>query len=262
MQLSVVGAQKRMLKIRWIPIALLTLIAVASFVALYTVEQSQLNMAAVTNKETLFQVAAFKTFAQGDYDGTITYAELAKRGDFGIGTLNGLDGEMVALNVVFYQIPTDGNPVQISSEAKTPFAVVTFFEADQTFHVAGAMNYSELTAYIDQILVPENAMYAIKVHGVYDYAKTRSVPVQTEPYPTLTEVIAHQVIFTLNNVTGTTAGFRLPSYMEGINVAGYHFHFITDDEAAGGHLLDCIVRNATIEIDYTYKYELILPANP
>lgn len=262
MQLAVVGARKRMLKLRWIPIALLTIIAVASFVALYTVGQSQLNMNAVANKETLFQVAAFKTFARGDYDGATTYAELAKRGDFGIGTLNGLDGEMVALNGVFYQIPTDGKPVKISSEAKTPFAEVTFFEADQTLHVVGVMNYSELTAYIDQILATEGAMYAIKIHGVYDYAKTRSVPVQTVPYPSLTEVIAHQMVFTLNNVTGTTVGFRLPSYMDEINVAGYHFHFITDDEVAGGHLLDCIVRNATIEIDYTYKYELSLSANP
>jgi acetolactate decarboxylase len=88
------------------------------------------------------------------------------------------------------------------------------------------------------------------------------VPKQTEPYPTLTEVIDNQVIFPLNNVTGTTVGFRLPSYMNEINVAGYHLHFITDDETAGGHLLDCIVRDATIEIDYTYDYELALPESP
>jgi acetolactate decarboxylase len=247
-----------MLRLRWIPVVLLLLVAV-SCVVLYTADQSQLNMNTTTNRETLFQVASFKLFAKGEYNGIITYAELAKHGDFGIGTLTGLDGEMVALNGVFYQIPIDGVPVQISSEAETPFAEVTFFEADQTLHVAGAMNYSELTAYIDNVISPENAMYAIKIHGVYDYAKTRSVPGQTEPYPTLTEVIANQSIFTLNNVTGTAAGFRLPSYMDGINVAGYHLHFITDDECAGGHLLDCIVRNATIEIDYTYQYELTLP---
>lgn len=251
-----------MLKIRWIPIALLILIAVVSCVALYSIVQSQLSMNITENRETVFQVAAFKPFAQGDFDGNTTYAELAEHGDFGIGTLNDIDGEMVALNGVFYQIPIDGKPRQINSTEKTPFALVTFFEADQTLHVADAMNYSELTAYIDQNISPEDAMYAIKIHGVYDYAKTRSVPKQTVPYPTLAEVIENQVIFTLNNVTGTTAGFRLPSYMDEINVAGYHFHFISDDEISGGHLLDCIVRNATIEIDYTYEYELALPENP
>ena len=186
---------------------------------------------------------------------------MAKHGGFGIGTLDGLDGEMVGSNGVFYQIPIDGKPRQISSTEETPFAIVTFFEADQTLHVADAMNYSELKNYIDQDISPEAAIYAIKIHGVYDYVKTRSVPMQIEPYPTLTEVIDNQVIFSLNNVTGTIAGFRFPSYMNEVNVAGYHFHFITDDEISGGHLLDCIVRDAIIEIDYTYDYELALPEN-
>ena len=249
-----------MMKNRCIQIVVVTLIAVVSCAALYTVWQSQLGAAG--NRETLFQVASFKPFAQGDYDGDTTYAELAKHGDFGIGTLNGLDGEMVAVDGVFYQIPIDGEPRQIGSAEKAPFAMVTFFEADQTLTVDEAMNYSELTAYIDQNIAPENAMYAIKIHGVYDYAKTRSVPKQTAPYPPLTDVIEDQTIFTLSNVTGTTAGFRLPSYMAEINVQGYHFHFISDDETSGGHMLDCIVRSVTIEIDYTYEYDLALPENP
>lgn len=249
-----------MLKGRWLPLALLALIVVFSCVVVYTVWQSQLGIS--ESRETVFQVASFKPFAQGEYAGITPYSELAKHGDFGLGTFVGLDGEMVAVDGVFYQIPIDGTPRQVTSTEETPFALVTFFEADQTLQVAGAMNYSQLTAYIDQNISPENAMYAIKIHGVYDYAKTRSVPKQTEPYPTLAEVIDNQVIFTLNNVTATTIGFRLPSYMNEINVAGYHLHFITDDETAGGHLLDCIVRDATIEIDYTYEYELALPESP
>jgi acetolactate decarboxylase len=251
-----------MLKVRWIPVVGLILIAAVSCVALYTLAQSLSNANAAEDRETLFQVASFKPFAQGEYAGVTTYSELEKHGDFGIGTFDGLDGEMVAVNGVFYQITVDGKPRQVASTEGAPFAMLTFFEADQTLHVADAMNYSELTAYIDQNISPEDAMYAIKIHGVYDYAKTRSVPKQTEPYPALTEVIENQVIFPLKNVTGTTAGFRLPSYMAEINVQGYHFHFITDDESAGGHLLDCIVRNATIEIDYIYDYELVLPENP
>ena len=33
-------------------------------------------------------------------------------------------------------------------------------------------------------------------------------------------------------------GFRFPAYAEGIEVAGYHLHFISDDRARGGHVLD------------------------
>ncbi|MCW4016569.1 MAG: acetolactate decarboxylase [Candidatus Bathyarchaeota archaeon] len=241
---------------------LLLVVVVVFCVALYWLGALPFNAGVIESRETVFQVAAFKPFAQGDYDGDVTFAALAEHGDFGLGTLNGLDGEMVALGGVFYQVAVDGVPREIASAEKTPFALVTFFEADQTIHVDGAMNYSELTAYIDQNISPEDALYAIKVHGVYDYAKTRSVPVQTEPYPPLTEVIENQTVFTVSNVAGTTAGFRLPSYMAEINVEGYHFHFIADDELSGGHLLDCIVRNATIEIDYTYNYELVLQDNP
>ena len=243
-----------MLKSRWLPLVVLTLIVVVSCAVLYVVLQHPSG-----SGETVFQVAAFEPFAAGEYAGITTFDELAKHGDFGLGTLTGLDGEMVAVNGVFYQIPISGIPRQISSTEETPFALVTFFEADQTLQVADAMNYSELKTYIDQNISPENAMYAIKIHGTYDYAKVRSVPKQTEPYPNLTAVIGNQVIFPLNNVTGTVAGFRLPSYMNEINVAGYHCHFITDDETAGGHVLDCIIRDATIEIDYTYEYELMLP---
>jgi len=63
-------------------------------------------------------------------------------------------------------------------------------------------------------------------------------------------------------VAGTAVGFRLPSYMDEINVSGYHIHFISDDELSGGHLSDCIVENVTIEIDITYDYELILLGTP
>jgi acetolactate decarboxylase len=250
-----------LLKVKRVHVLFLVVVAVLLCVAVYFVLNSQSGVD-VVDRETLFQVASFKMFAQGEYDAIMSYAELAKHGDFGMGTLTGLDGEMVAVDGVFYHIATDGNPRQITPSEETPFATVTFFEADQTFHVADAMNYSELTAYIDQNISPDVAMYAIRVHGEYDYVQTRSVPKQVPPYPTLAEVVKNQTVFTLSNFTGTIAGFRLPSYMIEVNVAGYHLHFISDDKLFGGHLLDCVVRNATIDIDYTYNYELFLQENP
>ena len=247
-----------LLKGKLISITAAVLVLVLSFAALYVIWQSKFNVNAI-DRETLYQISAFNTFSSGQYDGNTTYSQLAEHGDFGIGTVNGLDGEMVALNGVFYQIPVDGKTRQLSSSAKTPYATVTFFEADQTIHVSDALNYSELTAYINQTLPSQNAIYAIKVNGIFDYAKTRSVPMQTVPYPMLTEAVSHQSVFNLSNVSATAVGFYFPSSMDGVDFAGYHLHFLTDDHLAGGHLLDCIVRNATIEIDYTYKFTLVLP---
>jgi len=154
------------LKRVWVLITLVAVVAAVSFVAWYLVNNSQLDTG-IGDQETVFQVGAFKPFAQGEYDGDVTYAELAKHGDFGLGTFNGLDGEMGALGGVFYQVPIDGVPVRTSDTQETPFALVTYFEADKTVHVTEAMNYSELKVYVDQLISPEDALYAIKISGDY-----------------------------------------------------------------------------------------------
>lgn len=242
---------------RLVTLAALGLITIIMLSGLYILTVSKAQTTVNENRDTLFQISPFNTFSTGKYDGVTSFSELAKHGDFGIGTLNGLNGEMIALNGVFYQIPVDGVPVKISSSALTPYATVTFFDADQTFQVEG-LTYSELISYVGQALPDDQKIYAIKVSGIFEYAKTRSVPIQTQPYPDLTEAVSHQVVFNLTRVSGTAVGFYFPQSMSGVDFSGYHLHFLTEDFSAGGHLLDCIITNATVEIDYTNKYTLIL----
>ena len=54
-------------------------------------------------------------------------------------------------------------------------------------------------------------------------------------------------------------GSWFPDYMKGINVPGYHFHFITEDKKAGGHLLECQTEYVRIGIDFTSNSYLALP---
>jgi acetolactate decarboxylase len=246
------------LKKRWFIIAslaLVTLISSYGFSTLWSTQQNN-NRA---DRDTLFQIEAFNTFSTGKYDGYMPYSELAEHGDFGIGTFHELDGEMIALNGIFYQIPIDGKPKQVDPTIKAPYATVTFFEADITKTLENSVNYLEIQNIIRSLMPTENAIYGIKISGTYIYAETRSVPAQTKPYPTIAEVVENQSIFFLNNVSGTAVGFWFPSSMDGVDYAGYHFHLITDDNSAGGHLLDFIVENATIEIDQTNSFNLILP---
>ena len=210
-------------------------------------------------QDTLYQVSAFNVFSEGHFEGNVTYAELARHGDFGIGTLNGLNGEMIAFDGKFYQIPTDGPPRQIGSGELTPYATVTFFSSDQTFQVADVSSFSQLTEEINATLPNYHAIYGIKVHGFFDFAETRSVPMQNKPYPALTEVVKNQTVFNLNGVEGTLVGFFFPSSMNGVDFAGYHLHFLTDDRTAGGHLLECVIKNATVEIDQINDYHLLIP---
>jgi acetolactate decarboxylase len=203
------------------------------------------------DRDVLFQTSTISALSEGDFDGTLTYGDLRQHGDFGLGTFDNLDGEMIALAGEFYQIKADGkaNPVEDSME--TPFAVVTFFEPDKTVSLDKMLDYEQLKQYLDSMLSARDIFYAIEVEGTFKYIKARSVSAQSKPYPSLAEALEGQTIFEFNDVTGTLVGFWCPTYVEGINVPGYHFHFITSDRQNGGHLLDCETDNAKVEIDYT-----------
>lgn len=211
------------------------------------------------NRDVLFQTSTIGALLEGVYDGELTCRELKKQGDFGIGTFNALDGEMIGLRGKFYQIKADGVAYPARDSMKTPFAVVTFFEPDKSVLLDRAVDYKELEQYLDKLLPTKNIFYAIKIEGDFKYIKTRSVPRQNKPYPPLVEVVKNQTIFEFRNVKGAIVGFRCPAYVAGINIPGYHLHFITENRKAGGHLLECQMQNVKIEIDYTSEFYLALP---
>ena len=244
-------------KSKWLISSALIIVIACS--ALFVGWQYQANSGATPDKDTLFQLAAFNTFSTGKYEGVMTYSELEQYGDFGIGTFDGINGEMIALNGVFYQIPRTGVPKEVDPTQTAPYATVTYFEADKNFTVAG-LNFTELKTYLDgQLSSSKDVIYAIKVSGTYDYVQARSPQKQTEPYPDINNALKTQAVFNLTDVSATAVGFWFPSSMDGVDYAGYHLHIITDDHTAGGHILDCIINNATVQVGVINKYSLVLP---
>lgn len=213
----------------------------------------------VAKQDTIYQVSILDALMTGIYDGETTIKELKTHGDFGLGTFNALDGEMIVLDREVYQIAADGVTKKIEDSIKTPFAVLTFFIADTVICIKDTVDKQQLETVIDHLLSGRNIPIAIKITGDFLNIRTRSVPRQTRPYPPLPDVLKNQPEFALKNVTGTIAGFRLPVYMKNINAPNYHFHFITTDRSAGGHLLDFTARNLTIEIDTKHHIAIQLP---
>jgi len=166
---------------------------------------------------------------------------------------------MTGLRGKFYQIKADGKAYPVGDSMKTPFSVVTFFEPDQTIMIKDSKNYKQLQEYLNGLIVSGNVPYAFRIEGVFDYIKTRSVPRQKKPYPRLVEVVKNQPTFEFRNIRGSIVGFRLPRYMEGINVSGYHFHFISEDRTSGGHLLECVLRDVKVEMDSCFNFFMVLP---
>jgi acetolactate decarboxylase len=211
------------------------------------------------DRDVLFQISTINALLEGIYDGEITFEELKQHGDLGLGTFNALDGEMLMLDGYIYQVKADGKVYPAEDSMKTPFSAVTFYEEDKTLVLDSTLDYKSLEEFLDKILPTENIIYAIKIEGLFKYVRTRSVPAQEKPYPTLAEVVKTQPEFEFHNINGKLVGFRLPDYLNGINVPKYHLHFITEDKIGGGHLLECETDRIKIGIDFTDKIFISLP---
>jgi acetolactate decarboxylase len=212
-------------------------------------------------QDTLTQISTIDALMTGIYDGDTTLKSLKEKGDFGLGTFNALDGEMVLLDSQFYRITAAGAVERPDPATKTPFAAVTFFEPDRTVPLESGLNFEGLTSRTGSLLPTPNIFYALKITGTFQIVTTRSVPSQKKPYRPLSDVVKTQPVFAIRNVEGTIVGFHCPSYVKGVNVPGYHLHFLTADRTAGGHVLDFKVEKATMELDETREFLLILPSD-
>ena len=207
----------------------------------------------------LFQTSTIDALLDGNYDGDVSFAELRARGDFGLGTFDALDGEMIALDGDFYQIKADGAAYPVDVRTKTPFAVVTIFEPVLSQTLDSAMDFSTLCTRVDQLYDDAGTCCAVRVDGDFEHVRTRSVPRQHKPYPPLSEAVKHQPTFKFHDLRGSLVGFRFPGYVQGLNVSGYHFHFITEDRSAGGHLLECRIAHGELSVDHESDLWLELP---
>ena len=185
----------------------------------------------------LFQASTIGALLDGSFDGDLTFAELAERGDLGLGTLNGLDGEMIALDGEFLRADVDGMVTAIGPGERTPFAVVTRFEPTIEAEIAPGLDHEDVLAALDELAPPEGSSFAVRLDGRFASVRARSVPRQDLPYRSLSEVVADQHVFELTDVEGTMVGFRFPAFVEGIEVAGYHLHFVDSARRRGGHVL-------------------------
>lgn len=199
--------------------------------------------------DAIFQISTLGALNEGDFDGRISFGQLSDQGDFGLGTFEAVDGEMVMLEGVFYQIRDDGVVSMVGNEQESPFAVLKHFVADEELPLGQIAGFSNLQQVIDDHLVELDGFYAMRIDATFDSLLIRSVSKQTPPYPTLSQVVAGQTTFLYTDIAGTLVGFRLPDFIADINAAGYHFHFISDNRSIGGHMLNCTIRNGLLEID-------------
>ncbi len=209
---------------------------------------------------TLFQVSNTSALVKGIYEGEMTLGHLREHGGFGLGTFEGIDGEMIAVDGSFYQIRSDGRAIQPADTAKTPFAVVTHFVPQKTVAGQACASWSGLEEMVAGHRSSENIFYAVRLDGQFAYIRTRAMCKTAEGVP-LVEAAARQPEFEFHNVRGTLAGFWSPQYTASLNVPGLHLHFIDEKRTGGGHLLDIRGENLTLQISAENDLRVALPEN-
>ncbi|REG52205.1 acetolactate decarboxylase [Paraburkholderia sp. BL6669N2] len=207
----------------------------------------------------IFQTSLMSALIDGVYDGSVTIAELLEHGDFGLGTFNDLDGELIAFDSEVHQLREDGSARVAGMDQKTPFAVMTHFRPSITGQLTTMLEKVEVQELIDKMVGSLNLFCAFRIDGYFERVETRTVPRQTKPYRPMLQAIENQPVFTFENTSGTLVGFRCPPYVQGINVAGFHVHYITDDRKGGGHVLDYRLLEGKLELAKISKLRIDLP---
>lgn len=213
---------------------------------------------ATSPKNTLTQVSTIDALLAGAYDGQMTTGQLLRYGNFGIGTFDALEGEMIVLDGQVYQARADGSVELMPTNATTPFASVVTFVPDSTPCLKNAMTKETFQIAADNLAPNQNLFLAVRLDGYFPLMKVRSVPKQEKPYPPLAEVTEHQTVFEYTSVHGTILGFRCPSFVKGVNVPGWHLHFISDDKTKAGHILDFTTVGGNLQLDACNRFYMML----
>jgi len=206
----------------------------------------------------VFLSAPINALVEGFYVENTSIALIKEHGDFGLGTFDYLDGEMVMLDGIVYQIRSDGKTYNVKDDEGSPFACVTFFNPDTFDDIEENTEPRDLYKLLNRLIPSENMLYAIRIDGTFSYVKTRAVS-KSENYRPLVEATKEQPVLHFYDIKGCLAGFYTPRFMESLSAPGYHLHFLTEDRQKGGHLIECELKKARIGIQHVPKLDVGLP---
>jgi len=212
---------------------------------------------AEVDRDSYYQVSTYGRLSEGGYQGMISIDRLLQHGDFGIGTVEGIDGEMMVLNGMAYRAGTDLVPVEVPAGTLIPFAMLTYFDDMLSYQLNEELNYTAFKDRMEDVL-QLYLVYAIMIDAEFDSITIRSVPGQQEPYPPLVDVVANQTTLRLDNVRGTMIGYYISDGLGEINVPGFHMHFLSQDMSYGGHVLDAEFSGIAVNVDPIRSYAILV----
>jgi len=211
------------------------------------------------HRHELFQTSTIEALLGGAFDGDVSLSEILEHGDLGLGTLNGLDGELIVIDGESWKADPGCTLSPAPGSSRTPYAVVVQFSPGPPVALREPVQYATLGQAVGHRLEGTTRPVAVRIDGRFEHVRVRSVPKQRRPYPRLVEALAQQRISDLHNVLGTLVGFGFPDALDGIEMIGWHLHFANDGRTRGGHVLDFALLQGTAHLDDATQLEVELP---
>lgn len=210
------------------------------------------------NSRSVFISSPIAALVEGIYHSTTTLRDLRKKGNMGIGTFNGLDGEMVYLDGKCFCLRPNMEAIEVDDDVMTPFAMCIDFAEHMSEGIDRQIAFDDFEHFMLDLIPSRNLLYAIRIEGIFDLIKFRSVPRQAN-YSPLAEIAKVQTVSSIESVEATVMGFYTPSYLASVHMPGLHLHVISKDRRHGGHLLGAAMRKVTVKLQQAQSVELGLP---
>ncbi|OJJ42135.1 hypothetical protein ASPZODRAFT_2122789 [Penicilliopsis zonata CBS 506.65] len=209
----------------------------------------------------IHQYSLINALMQGICVEGLPASQLPEKGDHGLGTLSGLNGEIVIIDGVCYHFTASGGAHILGDQEIIAFIMITRFQPVnivQLPHLSFESLYKQISGLHE---AARNCFCAIKIEGHFTQIKYRVIPGQSRPGETLLELQERQLIQTFSHQSGTLFGFMSPGYTAGLSVPGIHLHFLSKDRQHGGHVLDFETNSqpATLSTAVIRKYNLEIP---
>lgn len=211
----------------------------------------------------MIQASTLNALMLGNFDRTVSVKEFLREGDVGLGTYTGLDGEAIFEDGVAYRATAEGNVTVMKPEDGVAFGTVAHFDGKAPEqHLTDVDSIETLKRKLEPYIQDnKNVFYILKGHAEFDAMHVRSCFACEKPYPTLSEAAGCQREFHYAKVRGDLVAVYCPAYVNGINMPGWHFHFLSGDRTKGGHILGLSTSALSFKLNQLNAYEILLPQN-
>jgi len=211
----------------------------------------------------IYQASTLQALALGYTKSVVTVGELLGHGDTGLGTFENVDGEMIVVDGVCYQAKQDGSIVPASEETGVPFAVSGFVKDGRKFEIEKLTDIEsikqELTLRIEEDF-GLNSVHIARIDGWFESVHARAGAPYRSQHVTLKNILSKtQKDFCFERLYGTLVCVYYPDYMDGINAAGWHLHFISQDRTLGGHIFQVSLSSGECLLQKMDRIEIQLP---